>query len=342
MSIQQTLGRSRLTYGAAALGAAILIGTTLSACGSSTSADSSSSKIVFGDLVPNANLTPYYVAADEGFFQKQGLDVTTQKFTGGGSSSVAALATGAVDVAAGGPTNFIGAMAQKVIKGKLFGEVLDANYDVVTSKNITSIQDLAGKVIGVSGANSADQIYINAVLSHYGIDTKSVNYLTAGTPPERLTALSTNKIQAIVESDTVRTSSQQVGNVVLPAEKTPVVIPGVVFYADPSYLSSNAANLKKFVAAIVAATQWIQDPANLTKAVADCVSGSGATSDACKETIQFSLNKKNVGPWTWSSTYALNTQGLQDAIKATAALIPAASSLTLSDVADTSITGTKP
>src|SRR6266700_4201479 len=111
----------RLGVGAVA---AVLASGAIAACGSpgGSSASSGSSanaaassgtvSINFGDLSPNSTLTPFYVAVDQGFFQKVGLNVTVQKFTGGGATSVAALATGAVQVASGGPTNFIGDMAK--------------------------------------------------------------------------------------------------------------------------------------------------------------------------------------------------------------------------------------
>lgn len=338
--------RSRL----ACLLSSALVCAGVAACGSSAStggnssagSGSGSASITFGDLSPNTNLTPVYAAEDQGFFKAAGLNVTIQKFTGGGASSVAAVATGAVQIASGGPTNFIGDMAKGVISGKLFAEELDTNYDILTTKNITSVAQLKGKTIGVSGADSADNIFLAATLEHYGIMPSDYTVITAGTTAERLVEISTGKVQAVADSDTERTAENKVGNVLIPAQSNPVKVPGVTFYASDSYIASNSATLKRFIQVVSKATAWVESPANRSAAVSDCEQGSGSTAEECQETIVYSANRSESGPWTWSSTLALDTAGIQEALKATAILVPQARSLTLSDVADTSITGTRP
>lgn len=334
----------------AGLAAAALVCAGVAACGSSGSSAAASGSsgstgtvsLTFGDLSPNTNLTPVYAAVDQGFFKAAGLDVTIQKFTGGGASSVAALATGAVQIASGGPTNFIGDMAKKVISGKLFAEMLDSNYDIVVSKGITSISQLKGKVIGVSGADSADNIFLAATLEHYGITPSDVTTLTDGTTSERLIALSTGKVQAIADSDTQRPAEEKVGTVLIPSEDNPIKVPGVTFFASDSYIASNSSTLKRFMAVVDKAVAWVKDPANEAKAVADCEQGSGSTATECQEAITSSKDVAEVGPYTWSSTGALNTAAINEAIAATSILVPQAKSLSLSDVVDTSITGTEP
>lgn len=317
----------------------------LAACsgGGGSASDSTGSggttSIKFGDLSPNSSLTPFYVAVYNGFFKKAGLDVTIQKFQGGGSSSTAALATGAVQVASGGSTNFIGNMARKVIGGKLIGETADSQYDVIASKDITDVSQLKGKNIGVSGANSADNIFLRAVLAHYGITDKDVTYITAGPPAARMTALSAGSIQATANISSFRQAELQVGNVLIKAENSPVSVPNVVFWADSSYIKSNPAVLKNFVKTVAQAAAWTLDPANLQGAISACEKGSGSTAEQCQETI---TTNKSSGPYTWSKTFALNTKGIQSALSAAALSIPEAKSLKLADVIDTSIAGTTP
>jgi NitT/TauT family transport system substrate-binding protein len=108
-------GRNRgLRVAGAALAALSCLG--VAACGGGatggTNADGTTT-IEFGDISPNSTLTPLYVAVRQGFFQRAGLNVQVQRFQGGGATSVAALATGSVQVASGGPTNFIGSNGQE-------------------------------------------------------------------------------------------------------------------------------------------------------------------------------------------------------------------------------------
>lgn len=329
--------------------AAVLASGAIAACGSSgngtdsgTTTSSGVVNINFGDLSPNSTLTPFYVAVDQGFFKKAGLNVTIQKFTGGGATSVAALATGSVQIASGGPTNFIGDMAKGVITGRLFGMTVDSGYDLVVPKGTTSISQLKGKTIGVSGVNSSDDIFLDATLAHYGITSNDVSTLTAGTTAERLIALSTGKIQVIADQAAFRPSELAVGDVLLKAEDNPVKLPTVAFYADSSFIKSNPTTLKKFIGAMIKATVWAKQPANEKAVVADCESGSGSTATECEQTITWAKSQSSVDPYTWSSTYGLDPKSLQDAISAVSLVIPQAKSLTLNDVADTSIAGTTP
>jgi NitT/TauT family transport system substrate-binding protein len=287
-------------------------------------------------------MIPFYAAVYEGFFKKAGLDVSVEKFTGGGSSSVAALATGAVDVASGGPTNFIGDIAKKAISGKIFAQVAGADYDILAAKSVTGVSQLKGQKIGVSGGNSADEIYLIAALSHYGITPGDVTFVTAGTPAERLSAVSNGTIKATAEADTQRSVEQSVGSIVLKSESSPVQVPGQALWASDSFLKSNSATLKQMTAVLVSATRWVAQSANKKKAVADCQKGTGATAASCAETLAADSGTARAGKWTWSSTWAVDTAGITQAIAATAQAVSEAKSLTSTDVVDTSITGTQP
>ncbi|WP_433887641.1 ABC transporter substrate-binding protein [Streptomyces sp. CA-111067] len=327
---------------------AVTASASLAACGSSGSSSASSSggtsatKITFGDLSPTTTLTPFYAAVYEGFFKKAGLNVSVEKFTGGGSSSVAALATGAVDIASGGPTNFISDIAKKAVTGKIFAEVAGAQYDVLATKGITSVSQLKGKTIGVSGGNSADEIYLMAVLAKYGIKPGDVTFVTSGTLAQRFGAISSGTIKATAELDTQRTVEQQVGTVVLKAEDSPVQVPNVTFWGSDKFRTSHADALKRMISVLVSSATWVSQPANKAAALADCEKGSGATAASCEQTIAVNTNPAQAGKWTWSSTWAVDTAGIAKAIDATAQVIPEAKGLTPAAVVDTSITGTQP
>lgn len=316
--------------------------TTAAPASASTQAPATTTNITFGDLAPNSALTPFYAAVDQGFFKQNGLNVTVDSFHGGGATSVAALATGAVQIASGGPTNFIGDLAKGVVKGQIFGESQDSNYDLVVSKGITNISQLKGKTIGVSGINSADEIFLEATLEHYGVSPGQVTFLTAGTLAERLTALTTGHIQATADSASFRKAEEAAGTVLIKSEDNPIKVPTVTFFATQSFISAHPAALKSFIKAVVEGAQWVKDPANQAGAIAACEKGSGSTAAECSEQIAYAENPAIAGPWTWSSTYAVNQSGIQQAIQATSLVIPAASKLTVSEVVDSSIAGTQP
>lgn len=325
--------------------AAVLLG-GVAACGSSGGSSSGSSgakatsTVRFGVLSPNANLAPVYVAAAEGFFKKAGLDVEITNFSGGGASSSAALASGAVDVASGGPGSFIGSIAKKAIHGKIFAQLMDQSYDLISAKGIDSVSDLKGKTIGISGGNSNDQIYLVALLKDKGISKDDVTFLNTGNPSNRYAALAAGKIDATAQSSSTRSVSENTGTVLVKAESSPIRNPGQVFYVDQNYLDKNKATLKSFMKVVYSTVDWIKN--NQDKAAAACAKESGAPVATCTEVIKFSLDKSIAGKYTWSSTFALDPVGIEQTIKATAILIPEAAKLKVSDVMDTSITGKTP
>lgn len=319
---------------------ALLVG-GLTACGSSDDSGDANT-IRFGVVSPNADLTPLYAAADQGMFKKAGLDVKITNFTGGGASSSAALASGAVDIASGGPGSFLGSIAKKAISGKIFAQLVDQSYDVVVSKGISGVSALKGKEIGVSGINSNDHMYLTAVLAHYGLKPHDVTFLSTGTPSNRYAALSSGKIQATAEPDSQRTASEDVGSVLVQATRSPVRAPGQVFYAEGDYLKAHSATLKKFMKVIYQSVAWVKDPKNAKAAVASCAKGSGSADKVCAEVIRFEADPAKAGKYTWSSTFAVNPSGMKQSIAAAATLIPEAKALTTKDVVDSTITGTTP
>jgi NitT/TauT family transport system substrate-binding protein len=233
-------------------------------------------------------------------------------------------------------------MAKKVIGGKLFGQTGDRNYDLLVSRTISNVSQLKGAIIGVSGINSADYVFLRATLAQYGISEKDVTYVTAGTIAERLTALSTGKIQAAADASAYRATELTVGNVLLKSEDNPLKVPTVVFWTNADYLKSHADVLKRFIGAVAQAAAWAKQPANQQATIAACEQGSGSTAEQCTQQIEFAKDVARASPYTWSATFAVNSPGIQEAINATALSIPEAKGLTLGDVVDSSIAGTRP
>lgn len=320
----------------------------LVACGPTAGTDSSGSmdadagnpSIVIGQITPGTSQAPLMVAMERGFFTRAGLNVAIQSLSGGTPSAMASLATGDVNMLAGGAFEIIEYSGRKVIAGKIVGELADQNYDIVVARGITTIEQLKGKIIGVSGHNGADQIYLKAVLKKYGMTEQDVSFITSGSTANRLVALSTGTIQGIVVSNANRSMSNKVGVVLLKSSDSSVKVPGSVLFANSDLIANHRDILAKVVAAIAAATQWMR--ANLALAAADCAKGSGASVEACAEAIAINLDPAQSSPFTWSSTNAVNVESVGSALSVMAGLVPETSHLSIDDIVDTSIAGTTP
>jgi NitT/TauT family transport system substrate-binding protein len=330
-----------------ALSAGLVAAVACNSSGSSGSGSSGSSgdsagipKITIGLISPGTSQTPLFVALQEGFFKKAGLDVTAQNLSGGTPSAIAAFATGSVNMLAAGSTEFIEYTSKKVISGKMFAELADQNYDIVVSKEITSIQQLKDKTIGISSLNGADQIYLEAVLAKNGMSDKDVTFITSGSSTNRLTALSTGSIQGIAVSNANRDTSNKTGTILLKSGDSPVQVPSSMLFASDDLITKHKALLTKFVAALSEASMWLR--ANVAAAAADCAKGSGDKVETCASAIAINIDPSVSSKFTWSSTCAINTAGVKSALAVMATFAPETKNLTVADVVDTSIAGTAP
>lgn len=319
----------------------------IAACGSSGDSGAGVSnpaiapvKISLGELSSAVSHTPIYVAMQEGFFTKAGLDVSMQQLSGGTPAAMAAFATGSVNVMYASATEYIEYVARRVISGRIVGQCADATLDIVVARGITSIQQLKGQTVGIAGPNGSDEIYFNAVLQHHGMSGRDVAFVTSGGPANRLTALSAGAVQAIAVSNSFRDSSSRVGTVLLKSNDSPIQLPGGLFFASDELVTKHKAELTKFLAALGAATAWVR--ANPEAAAADCAKGTGLTLEACRSGIGALADRSVNSKYTWSSTYAVNTDGIEAALAIEATLNPETKGLTVADLVDTSIAGTSP
>jgi NitT/TauT family transport system substrate-binding protein len=321
------------------LGAAALVLASSSAW-SQTVEPVDNTQIVVGLDNSGAATLPLNIAFDQGFFKKAGVNIDLQMLSGGTPTTMAALAGGSVTIVNLSTPALVQYAANKVINGKAFGELIEQRYDVVTTKDKVKIEDIKGANIGLSGPNAGDHIYLLGVLEHYGISPKDVTFTTAGNPVNRLAALSAGAIQATAESSPLREQSLKAGNVILKSEDSPVPSPANVYIASNDFLKNHAGLLRKFLTAQVEAIEWMRN--NPDGLLPTCMRVLGATAEVCKSTVATYFNHAISGKYSWSSTFALDVDGIKSAIEVVGAIDPKAKGLTLDDVADTSIAGTTP
>jgi len=155
-------------------------------------------RIIYSALT--ASNGPVWVAADQGLFEKYGLDV--QIVHGRGASPIQALAGGTVELG-----HFAGA---SVIQANLSGSDLvfvaaQTNYVVLsiwTRKDsaIRTLADLAGKSIGVSAPGSATHTTTRAALRRAGVADKDMKFVHHGALPEIFVSLDKGLVDAGVAS----------------------------------------------------------------------------------------------------------------------------------------------
>jgi ABC-type nitrate/sulfonate/bicarbonate transport system substrate-binding protein len=126
-------------------------------------------RMVFVSLAWNSEI-PFRAALARGYFKQQGLHVEPILIRGG-PAAIAALVAGEVDYAAIGG-------AQAVFRSRARGLDLaiigctsgTTNYILLGDKKTRTVEDLKGKVIGVTGARTYSEFAMKAFLRKYNIN----------------------------------------------------------------------------------------------------------------------------------------------------------------------------
>ena len=163
-------------------------------------------RVVFTGLAWNSEL-PFRVALARGFFKSQGLDILPI-FVRGGPAALAALSSGEVEFAEIGGAQAIMRSRARGLDVVIIGAISNAvAYQLVGGKSTRSLEDLKGKVVGVTGAGAFSDFATRTFLRRKGIDPdKDVLLRAIGGSNLRVGALEKGLVAAapFAPEDTVR------------------------------------------------------------------------------------------------------------------------------------------
>ncbi|NBC70752.1 ABC transporter substrate-binding protein [Paenibacillus sacheonensis] len=187
--------------------AIILTLTLLSGCGSSDSGNNGSSSsaspiTVRIGLLKNVTHAPAFVAIKKGYLQERlgaNAKIEVQGFNNGSDFSTA-MATGQIDIGYVGPSPVINQYVRskniKILSGaNNGGAVLVARK----GSGVTSVKDLAGKLVAIPTKGSTNEISLRLLLQEQGLKAttdKSGAQLIAMAPADTLTAMKQGQIDA--------------------------------------------------------------------------------------------------------------------------------------------------
>jgi NitT/TauT family transport system substrate-binding protein len=140
----------------------------------------------------------FRIAHMKGFYREEGLDLETLLIRG--SVGMQALIGGSVDYASAA-----GSIIAAGVRGAPVKLVLIVNskpqFDLVGQRDIKSIEQLKGKVVGISSRGGAVDLLTQLILTKHGLTpNKDVNSIVIGTPEELATALRAGAIAACLLS----------------------------------------------------------------------------------------------------------------------------------------------
>jgi len=143
---------------------------------SAFSSGASAEKTRIAPSSPGLSAWPIHLAAKEGFFAREGLDVEIIVMRT--NVGILALTTGSIDYATAG-----GSALRAAVNGAPLKMVANTNNKadlwLVGQKDLRRIEDLKGKIVGVGG-NQGTQFYmVYDMLKHYGLE-KDVQIVSTG------------------------------------------------------------------------------------------------------------------------------------------------------------------
>lgn len=152
----------------------------------------------FAANTPTLNGTlPLIVAQEFGFFAAEGLDVRTVLITGG-PTAMAALVGGSVDYTLVAGVAAVRAIAQNAPMTIVSGVQPYMDYTLIGAKGIAGVNDLKGKLVGVTGPGGIAEFAAVEGLAKKGLvrDRDYKILYGVGNSPARAQSLETGKIQA--------------------------------------------------------------------------------------------------------------------------------------------------
>ena len=155
-------------------------------------------KVTAGISTLGGSTAIIYVTQKAGLFERYGLDVQIVYF-GSGAIAASGLLSGEAKITLMSASSTLAAAIGGADVVQIGGLVHKLAYGLMVASPITSFQDLKGHSVGIAGFGGASDFAANYIIRKEGlVPGKDVLILSVGGQPERLSALSSGKVKAVL------------------------------------------------------------------------------------------------------------------------------------------------
>ena len=251
----------------------IILAVTLSAfvllCGN-LKATASSTKIIIGHAAVNSRVVPLWIAQEQGFFAKNGLDAEVV-FIRTGPILISALTAGRINIGyAAGEALVLAAAASGADVRLIAAFTSRFNHDVVARPGITRPQDLRGKRFGVQSIGGGMWMRAMLALEHLGLEPErdGIQLLVLGDQTILLQALDTGTID-VATLDKVFTSilKQKGFSILLDLYHANIPMIGMSALAQKSSIEKRPEIVENFLKAMLEGLAFSLSPENKTTVI---------------------------------------------------------------------------
>ena len=206
-----------------------------------------------------------YVAQDQGFFRKYGLDLSFVQVRSG-PVGMSALSSGESQFHWGSVTAAnLGAIAEGSDAVFLAGFINKLTGTFVVNPKIKSPPELKGKALGVNSLSGGGWIFTMLTLDYWGLDSKrdGITIRALGSDGVRAEALSSGVIDGCQIGYTFASLLQNKGfRVLADLEKLPIPYQGSGVITRRSFIASSPATGENVLRGLLDAVAFIRNPAN--------------------------------------------------------------------------------
>ena len=206
-----------------------------------------------------------YVAQDQGFFRKHGLDLTLVQVRNG-AVGIAALSSGESQVHWGSVSAAnIGAIAEGTDLVFLAGFINKLTGAFVVNPKIKTPAELKGKNIGVNGLSGGAWIFAMLTLDYWGLvpERDNIQFRALGDQGVIAQGLSAGAVDAAFLGYTFGKALESKGfRILADVEKLPIPYQGSGIMARRSFALSSPAIVENVLRGLLDSLAFIRDPAN--------------------------------------------------------------------------------
>jgi NitT/TauT family transport system substrate-binding protein len=233
----------------------------------STTGEPEVHQVTVGAL-PITDLKQYFVADAEGFFRREGLEVTIKNF-GGGAEVVPAVMSEAVHIGWSNTVSILQARARGLPVRFFAGGVHQgpghwtSAIMVPADSPVRRAEDLRGRTIAINNLGNINELVLRAYLDRAGVGPGSAKMREIPLP-DQPAALQRGRVDAAIPVEPFVTVARQQGARTIDAD--PFAVIGsrplvAAFFADDDWLRENPKTAAAFRRAVNAATRyWNEHP----------------------------------------------------------------------------------
>ena len=200
----------------------------------------------------SGTMAPIWVAKEAKLFEKQGLDLNLV-YIPGGPRSIMSLIGASVQFVNHSGMPALEAYQRGADTALIASSMNQLEHAIISQKNITTVEQLKGKVLGISAIASLTDILMREGLRLNGISEKEVTIVPVGDEAGRLNALQNGRVQAVIISGIQRLVATRMGfRQLVDFARLPIEVSGSSILARRSYVLGNPDITLRFLKA------WIE------------------------------------------------------------------------------------